>query len=170
MKVISVWQPWSTLLVYGYKRFETRTWAPPKSVIGQRIGIAATKSVLSKQVAAFNDPEFQLFWNMLDEDWEFNTLPKGYLLGTVILDSVELIDEEFLDDITREEKAYGWYQLGGYAWRMREPERLEHPIPIRGAQGLYEWKGFENGAQAEGVDNSRPARSSDIRPHLSLCE
>jgi hypothetical protein len=170
MKVISIWQPWATLIVHGHKRFETRTWAPPKSVIGQRIGIAATKSVLPKQLAAFNEEEFQFFWNMLDEGWTFDELKKGYLLGTVILDSYEQINEEFLDDITREEKAYGWYKPDGFAWRLKEPQLLEHPIPIKGAQGLYEWKGFENGAQAQGANNGRPQRASDLRPHLSLCE
>ncbi|AGC36100.1 ASCH domain-containing protein [Rhizobium phage RHEph10] len=169
MKVISIWQPWATLIVHGYKRFETRTWAPPKSVIGQRIGIAATKNVLPKQLEAFNDPEFQFFWDLLDEDWQFEDLKRGYLLGTVLLDSFEEITEEFIADITREEKAYGWYQ-GGFAWRLKEPQLLEHPIPIKGAQGLYEWKGFENGAQAESADNNRPPRPTNLRPHLSLCQ
>lgn len=170
MKVISIWQPWAHLIVHGHKRFETRTWAPPKSVIGQRIGIAATKNILPKQLAAFNDPEFQFFWNLLEEAWKFDELPRGYLLGTVMLDSYEEIVEEFLDDITREERAYGWYKLGGFAWRLTKPELLPHPIPIRGAQGLFEWRGFENGAQAQGADDSRPQRPSNLRPHLSLCE
>ncbi|MBX5130704.1 ASCH domain-containing protein [Rhizobium lentis] len=170
MKVISIWQPWAQLIVHGFKRFETRTWAPPKSVIGQRIGIASTKNVLPKQLAAFNEEEFQFFWNLLDEAWEFDQLVRGYLLGTVVLDSFEEITEEFLDDITREEKAYGWYKLGDFAWRLKQPELLAHPIPIKGAQGLYEWKGFENGAQTQGADNNRPQRPSNLRPHLSLCQ
>ncbi|TDW20521.1 ASCH domain-containing protein [Rhizobium azibense] len=169
MKVISVWNPWAPLIVRGFKIFETRTWAPPKAVVGQRIGIASTKSVLPKQMAAFNEEEFQFFYQMLDMP-DFEELPRGYLLGTAILDSYELIDEEFLSDITREEKAYGWFKEGGYAWRMTKPEALEHPIPIKGAQGLYEWRGFENGAQAQGADNGRPQRSSNLRPHLSLCQ
>ncbi|WP_276122608.1 ASCH domain-containing protein [Pararhizobium qamdonense] len=169
MKVISIWNPWAPLIVRGIKRFETRTWAPPKSVIGQRIGIAATKNVLPKQIAAFNEEEFQFFYQMLDMP-AFDQLPRGYLLGTVILDSFELIDEEFLSDITREERSYGWFKEGGYAWRLTKPEILEHPIPIKGAQGFFEWKGFENGAQAEGQEYSRPQRASDLRPHLSLCQ
>jgi hypothetical protein len=169
MKVISIWQPWATLIVHGFKFFETRTWAPPKSVIGQRIGIAATKNVLPKQVKAFNEEEFQFFYQTLDLP-AFEELPKGYLLGTVILDSFEQVDPEFLDDITREERSYGWFVEGGYAWRLTKPERLEHPIPIKGAQGLFEWKGFENGAQTQSEDNHRPSRSSNLRPHLSLCE
>jgi len=168
MKVISIWQPWATLIVQGFKLFETRTWAPPRSVIGQRIGIAATKNILPQQIAAFNEPEFQFFYKTLDLP-TMQELPRGYLLGTVELHSYEVITEEFLDDITREERSYGWFKPGGFAWRLRNPELLEHPIPIKGAQGLYEWKGFENGTKAEGQTDSSPQGATDLRPHLSLC-
>jgi hypothetical protein len=168
MKVISIWQPYATLVVEGFKFFETRTWAPPKSVIGQRIGIASTKNVVPAQRAEFNSENFQFFYEDLGLP-ALEELPMGYLLGTVLLDSYEVITDDFLDDITAEEQAYGWYKLGGYAWRLKKPEKLAHPIPIRGAQGLYEWKGFDNGAQAEGQNNGDQARSQDRRSHLSLC-
>lgn len=167
MKVISIWQPYATLVVEGFKQFETRTWAPPRSVIGQRIGIASTKNIVPAQRAEFDSENFQTFYEDLGLP-SLDELPRGYLLGTVLLDSYEEITEEFLEDITHEEKAYGWYNLGGFAWRLKRPEKLAHPIPIRGAQGLYEWRGFENGAQTEGQNNRDPARSTDIRPHLSL--
>ena len=169
MKVISIWNPWAQLIVRGFKIFETRTWAPPKAVVGQRIGIASTKNVLPLQLKAFNDPEFQQFYQTLDLP-PFEEQPRGYLLGTVILDSFEQVDQEFLDDITREERSYGWFKEGGFAWRLTKPEILDYPIPIKGAQGLFEWKGFENGAQAQSADNSHPQRSADLRSHLSLCE
>lgn len=149
MKVISIWQPYATLVVEGFKRFETRTWAPPQSVIGQRIGIASTKNIVPQQRAEYDSEDFQLFYRDLNLP-ALDELPRGFLLGTVLLDSYELITEEFLDDITLEERAYGYHHLGDYAWRLKRPEKLAHPIPIRGAQGLYEWKGFDIGAQAEG--------------------
>jgi hypothetical protein len=169
MKVISIWQPWATLIVRGFKIFETRTWAPPRSVIGQRIGIAATKNLLPQQMAAYKDPDFQFMYQTLDLP-PIEELPRGYLLGTAELNSYEVITDEFLEEITLEEKAYGWYKPGGFAWRMMKPELLDHPIPIKGAQGLYEWKGFENGTQTEGQVNDRPQGSADLRPHLSLCQ
>ena len=146
MKVISVWQPFASLSVHGMKVFETRTWPAPQSIIGQRIGIAATKNVTPDQRAFFSDPEFVHHYGSTGLP-ELADLPCGMLLGTVIIDSCELVTEEFLEDISDAEKAFGWFNLGGYAWRQRRPQVLEHPIPIQGRQGIYEWKGFENAAR-----------------------
>lgn len=44
MKSLSVIQPWATLIATGAKRIETRSWAPPESVIGERLAIHASKS------------------------------------------------------------------------------------------------------------------------------
>ncbi len=52
MKAISLWQPWASLIACGAKPFETRSWAPPRSLIGQPIAIHAAKKV-DKDAAAF---------------------------------------------------------------------------------------------------------------------
>ena len=119
MKCISIWQPWASLIVHGMKFFETRSWAAPRSLIDQTLGVASTKHITPDQRAAYADPKFQKFYEMsglppLDE------LPRGMLLGTVALDSVERITEEFVEDITLEEQAFGWHELGNYAWRLRD--------------------------------------------------
>lgn len=146
MKVISVWQPYATLIVQGFKFFETRTWPAPKSIIGQTIGIAATKNILPEQRLSCANEDFKLWYERSElPAWE--DLPRGYLIGTVQLHSVELVTEEFLDEITDEEKAFGWFRIGGYAWRLRYPKPLAHPIPIRGKQGIYDYFGFDEGRQ-----------------------
>lgn len=43
MKVLSLHQPWATLVALGVKTIETRSWPAPDSVIGQRIAIHAAK-------------------------------------------------------------------------------------------------------------------------------
>jgi hypothetical protein len=45
MKAISLWQPWASLIACGAKPYETRHWAPPRELIGQRIAIHAAKYV-----------------------------------------------------------------------------------------------------------------------------
>ena len=45
MKAISLWQPWASLIACGVKQFETRSWAPPRSLIGTTIAIHAAKKV-----------------------------------------------------------------------------------------------------------------------------
>ena len=43
VKAISLHQPWASLIAEGIKTIETRNWAPPKALIGQRIAIHAAK-------------------------------------------------------------------------------------------------------------------------------
>lgn len=52
MKAISLWQPWASLIACGAKPYETRSWAPPRSMIGQPIAIHAAKKV-DRDAAAF---------------------------------------------------------------------------------------------------------------------
>jgi hypothetical protein len=144
MKVISVWQPFASLLVKGHKIFETRGWAAPSSLLGKTIGIASTKTIVPGQRKHFADPAFREFYDRLQLP-ELNDLHMGYLLGTVMLDSVELMTEEFMEGISDEEKSYGWWSVGNYAWRVVNPFELPHPIPIRGAQGIFDWKGLDDG-------------------------
>lgn len=45
MKAISLWQPWASLIACGAKPYETRSWAPPRELIGQPIAIHAAKKI-----------------------------------------------------------------------------------------------------------------------------
>jgi hypothetical protein len=45
MKAISLWQPWASLIACGAKPYETRSWAPPRGLIGQTIAIHAAKKI-----------------------------------------------------------------------------------------------------------------------------
>jgi hypothetical protein len=42
VKVITIHQPWASLIMAGAKPFEFRSWRPPASMIGGRIGIHAS--------------------------------------------------------------------------------------------------------------------------------
>jgi activating signal cointegrator 1 len=149
MKVLSIWNPFAALLVNGFKTFETRTWKAPEWLMGQTLGIASTKTILPAQRAHWADPAFQSYYATTDlpppED-----LPRGYLLGTVTVDSVELMTEELMADVSAEEQSYGWWEEGFYAWRVTDPRALAHPIPIKGRQGLYDWNGDLSDAQDQG--------------------
>ena len=43
MRAISLHQPWASLIAEGHKDVETRSWAPPGRLVGQRIAIHAAK-------------------------------------------------------------------------------------------------------------------------------
>lgn len=166
MKVISVWQPFATLLAKGFKVYETRSWMPPKSIIGQRIGIASTKVIRPDQRAFCEQEDFKFFYDRTGLP-PLKEMPHGCLVGTAILERVELITEEFLEEISAAEMEYGWFQLGHYAWAMIDPVELAAPVPIRGQQGIYEWNGpletqFEIG---QAIAQERP---KDIRSLLRV--
>ncbi len=52
MKAISLWQPWASLIACGAKPFETRSYAPPRALIGETIAIHAAKKI-DKSAAQF---------------------------------------------------------------------------------------------------------------------
>lgn len=175
MKVISIWQPFASLIVEGCKVFETRGWSAPASVIGTRIGIASTKNILPDQRKHCEDELFQKFYATTGmAPWQ--DLPRGMLLGTVEIDSVELMTEELMDEVSLEEQSYGWWSPGNFAWRLTKPVKLDEPIPIRGMQGLFEWKGKlpdvggkqiqEDEGSSKEAGSGRQERPTDIRRHL----
>lgn len=45
MKAFSLWQPWASLVACGAKPFETRDYAPPRSMIGQPFAVHAAKKI-----------------------------------------------------------------------------------------------------------------------------
>ncbi|NIH77317.1 hypothetical protein FHV99_004569 [Ochrobactrum sp. P20RRXII] len=166
MKCISIWQPFATLAAKGYKVFETRSWMPPKSLIGQRIGIASTKIMRPEQRAYIERDDFKFFYQRTGLP-SLQDLPHGYLLGTAILDRVEFISEEFLEEISAEEYQYGWYELGHYAWALIDPIELARPVPIRGKQGIYDWNGPLE-AEIEPSETFTQERPQDIRRLLRV--
>jgi hypothetical protein len=47
MYAISLHQPWASFIAHGLKGFETRSWAPPRWLIGKRIAIHAAKKAVT---------------------------------------------------------------------------------------------------------------------------
>jgi hypothetical protein len=173
MKVISIWQPFASLIVEGCKIFETRGWPAPASVIGTRIGIAATKNIVPGQRSHCEDEDFKRFYARTGlPDWK--ELPRGVLLGTVKIDSVELMTEELMEDVSAEEQSYGWWEPGNFAWRLTERHKFLEPIPIRGMQGLFEWKGtlpdvervYEAQEESQEIDPRRSHEAEIIRGYF----
>jgi hypothetical protein len=142
MRCISIWQPYATLLVrrdalgMRFKAFETRPFPVPSTVLGQRLGIASTKTIKPEQRAIYQDPEFQRFYAETGLA-PLDDLPHGCLIGTVFVAECELMTEDSIEDVTDEEKAYGDWRVGRYAWRTRDPQVFDEPIPVAGKQGIW---------------------------------
>lgn len=138
MKCISISNPFAALIAKGYKTFETRSWPAPQSIIGQRIAIAATKNIVPGVRVILDQDDFLKYYSWFDMPDPLE-MPAGCVVCTARLDSVELMTEEMLEEVSDAEKTFGHWQEGFYAWRLMDVEAFDRPIPIRGQQGLYDW-------------------------------
>jgi hypothetical protein len=136
MKALSIWQPWASLIISGQKKIETRSWPAPYSIRGQRIAIASTKTVSGEQRRAAAEDAFLLHYDATGLP-EMEDLPMGCVLGTVLFEGCRAIDSEFLLELDEQEDAFGWYGPGRFAWFLKEPEKLDSPVAVRGRQGLW---------------------------------
>lgn len=136
MKAISLWQPYASLCVMGLKTYETRSWSTPYR--GDLVIHAAKRSLTN------DDYEMIEEWESLDfvDDlaWELNHAPFlfGAALGIVTITAVYRT-EELMPKISPQERAFGNYDAGRYAWRIENPRPFPRPIPYRGKQGLWTW-------------------------------
>lgn len=136
IKALSLWQPWGSLCANGSKRYETRSW--PTDYRGRLLIHAAKRWTLDEM-------------DMLDEDYFCDALKneKGYkekkLVTGALLCFVDLVDviritRAFAASLSAQERAFGNYAEGRYAWKLANIRRFE-PIPARGMQGLFTWTG-----------------------------
>jgi hypothetical protein len=132
MRIISLYQPYATLVVLGLKKFETRHW--PTKVRGE-LGIHASKKMPKwcKEL---------LLQEPFASDLKDVKLPCGSILGTVNL--VDCIPSEaWMKKHCRPGKPkefyYGDYSPDRYAWKLTDPVLFDKPIPAKGSQGFWQF-------------------------------
>ncbi len=138
MKALTIWQPWASLVVFGVKKFETRSWA---TEYRGPLAIHAAKLTFDRVFNMFGDVRSavafeQLCFELLDTD-NLRDLPKGCIIGTVELIDCERIGISAHRLYTQMERHLGDFTPGRYAWRVGNAQRLPQPVPCRGAQGLW---------------------------------
>lgn len=161
MKALTIWQPWASLIIAGAKPYEFRGWRAPRSIIGQRIVIHAATRKIDKAEACdlhyillhrTKNAEFAQMaaetclipdkaMPILGNSWmPFRPpLPMAAGIGTAVIGEPRLgteIAEEFgvprANDSNRDEHA-------NWGWPMLDIEPWPEPIPMRGAQGFWNW-------------------------------
>lgn len=122
MKVITLKQPWATLVAEGLKKYEFRSW---KLNYRGEILIHAGKGVDLDAMKKFE------YLNL-----EF---PKSRILAKVnILDCIEL-NKDINEKIIKEnELVYGHkYDRTGYAWKLEVVEKINDNKNVSGKQGIW---------------------------------
>lgn len=151
MKVISLLQPWATLVVIGAKKIETRSW---DTSYRDALAIHASKKMTREQVDLAHS---QPFWDILKA---YDSLPLGAIIGAVDLESTfrtERSDERIraiykqafhlgqlpadasLEGLMARERAFGDYSPGRYGWEMANAIIFPSPVPAKGSMGLWEY-------------------------------
>ena len=164
MKAITLWQPWASLIAVGVKTSETRSWAAPQSLWGERIAIHAAKRLfLFKDTEGWPNELQDAVSDMIDREyamWKGN-LPLGAVVATARLRYCGQVTEEesshplihgkakcavkargvwyhdFVDH--QRHDGLGDYSLGRWVWFLGDVQRILPVIPARGYQGFWEW-------------------------------
>lgn len=128
MKVLSVLEPYATLIRDGEKHIETRGW---KTHYRGRLFIHASGLGIP---------------NAYRENKELMSLVGDRKLhnGNIIcvanlVDCVEMT-EEYIAGVDKEELLVGFYEPGRYAWVLEDVEKIE-PIPAKGKLGIWTYGG-----------------------------
>lgn len=128
MKAISLWQPWATLVAIDAKRFETRSWSPKHRGL---LAIHAAKKFDDVIKAYCEQDPFKMV--LQANGYTTTNLPLVAIVKIIDVKRTEKV-REFLNP---NEKAFGNYGDDRYAWQLELVKRLEKPIPMNGAQGLF---------------------------------
>lgn len=126
MKVLSIKEPFATLIKDGVKIYETRSW---RTNYRGKIYIHASLSLSkSERVESANK-------------YLKSEIKPGFILCKCeLVDCIPMTDE-FIKYINKEtsEYDYGLYSEGRYAWKLKVLEVLDEPIPAKGKLGIWNY-------------------------------
>jgi hypothetical protein len=122
MRVITLKQPWATLVAEGLKKYEFRSWK--YSYRGELL-IHAGKGIDEEAMKKFENLNLKY--------------PQSRIVAKVrILDCIELNDEINKKIISENELVYGHkYDRTGYAWKLELIEKMNNNKEISGKQGIW---------------------------------
>lgn len=144
MRSLTLWQPWASLVALGAKAVETRSWS---TAYRGPLAIHASARIPGEGAVLCQEEPFR---SALAAGGYLASgdLPTGAVLAVVtVLDcrptstghGAGQQDAEWLEDLSDQELAFGDYGSERFGWFLRLEERIEPPIPAKGARGLWEW-------------------------------
>ncbi len=125
MKVLTIKQPWATLIMSGLKEYEFRGW---KTKYRGKILIHAGKSLEKEYAEKFKCYSFEY--------------PLGVILGEATLVDCIKVDENFNNELRNiNPLVYGRSNhVENYAWKLEDIVIYEDPIPVKGQLGLWNYE------------------------------
>ena len=133
MKALTLWQPWASLVAIEAKKIETRSW-----YTSYRGPLAIHAAKTKKSLGLFMEDPF--LDALVSAGYMLTTLPFGVIVATCNLTSVIRITDTNASRLSSNEISFGDYTPGRFAWMLDDIEPFESPVPVRGHQGLWNWK------------------------------
>jgi len=129
MKVLTIKEPFATLIKNRIKYIETRSW---KTNYRGELYIHAGVTKISKEVKSRKK---------LSELYNEQDLNYGYILCKCNLIDCVYMTEEFIEKEKMNEKNYisGHYEVGRYAWILDNIEPIT-PIKAKGQLGIWNYR------------------------------
>lgn len=130
MKVISLKEPFATLIKEKKKRIETRSW---KTSYRGKLYIHASSTRVPKEWK-----ENKELMNLVQEELTFGKI----ICKCNLVDCIEMT-EAWIDKMKKEqpeEYVCGIYEKGRYAWVLEKIEPLEEPITVKGHLGIWNYE------------------------------
>lgn len=125
MKVLTIKEPWATLIIAGYKKYEFRSW---KTSYRGKILIHAGMSLERDMLKRFKN------YNL--------SCAKGAIIGEAELVDCILVDEEFNNKLREiDQVVYGRSNhVEKYAWKLENVKKYDKVIYTKGKLGLWNYE------------------------------
>jgi activating signal cointegrator 1 len=132
IKVITLHQPWASLIAMGYKRFETRSYA-----IKYRGPLAIHAAQLKPRYL-----EREIYGSIHNRYYKgqlpaIDALPLGRIVAICDIVDCQKLTSHLICAQPGHEKAVGDWGIDRYAWKLENIKPLPEPIDHIGQQGLH---------------------------------
>ncbi len=129
IKVLSIIEPWATLIKEKKKFIETRSWKT--SHRGELYIHASNKKVKS------SDPEIKRLLELIPGVG----MGYGQIICKCNLVDCVYMDQEFIDKIKSHQQEFmcGDYRIGRYGWILEDIEVLDRPISTKGHLNIWNY-------------------------------
>lgn len=150
MKVLSLLQPWASLVVMGHKLIETRSFNTKHR--GPLLIHASARKIKYDDYKRMMGTFIQVLpFDVLEKHGKELQVPTlGAIIGSVNLAGTSLLQVEGKDlptgyvsadtgeswKLTDQEKAFGHYAPKRYGWLLKDPIMFPNPIPCKGDLGI----------------------------------
>lgn len=122
MKCLTIRQPWATLIVEGYKKYEFRTW---KTNYRGKIYIHAGLNLEKEPVQRFKKYNLEYV--------------SGAIIGEAEIVDCILVDVDFKEKLLLENKEV-YKNSSGYAFVLKNVKKYDKPIYCKGKLGLWNYE------------------------------